>query len=124
MVRKLIGYDRYESRAALDALKAVYAVLRLWTNHWQPVLKLVSKERSGARVTKRYDTAQTPYRRVLAASLLPAEAEQALRDAHAARGPVAVRAALDQAVAAFWRHHVRGHQPHQPVEDLPWAAGE
>lgn len=124
VVRKLIGYDRYESRAALDALKAVYAVLRLWTNHWQPVLKLVSKERSGARVTKRYDTAQTPYRRVLAAGLLPAEAEQALRDAHAARGPVAVRAALDQAVAAFWRHHVRGHQPHQPVEDLPWAAGE
>jgi hypothetical protein len=124
VVRKLIGYDRYESRVALDALNAVYAVLRLWTNHWQPVLKLVSKERSGARVTKRYDTARTPYRRMLAAGILPAEAEQALRDEHAAPGPVAVRAALDQAVAAFWRHHVRGHQPHQPVEDLPWAVGE
>jgi hypothetical protein len=75
-------------------------------------------------VTKRYDTARTPYRRMLAAGILPAEAEQALRDEHAAPGPVAVRSALDQAVAAFWRHHVRGHQPHQPVEDLPWAVGE
>jgi hypothetical protein len=62
IVRRLLGYERYESQAALAALQAVYQHLRLWINHWQPVLKLMAKERDGAKVRKRYDTAQTPYR--------------------------------------------------------------
>jgi len=74
IVRRLLGYDRYESEAALAALQAVYAALHGWINHWQPVLKLVAKERVGARVRKRYDTAQTPYRRMLAWAGIPAGA--------------------------------------------------
>ena len=98
VVRRLVGYDRYESEAALAELNALYRVLRVWTNHWQPVLKLIGKERDGAKVTKRYDAAQTPYRRVLAADVLAAEARQALEQEHAAHGPVAVRRALDAAL--------------------------
>ncbi len=60
VVRKLLGYDRYESEAALEQLNRIYALRRIWTNHWQPVLKLIGKQREGAKVTKRYDTAQTP----------------------------------------------------------------
>src|SRR5438270_1909856 len=66
IVRRLLGYERYESAAALAALQTVYQHLHLWINHWQPVLKLVAKERDGAKVRKRYDTARTPYQRVLA----------------------------------------------------------
>jgi hypothetical protein len=98
VVRKLIGYDRYESAAALAQLHAVYDLLRLWTNHWQPVLKLIGKERRGATVSKRYDTARTPYRRVLAAAVLAEPARQALEREHAAWGPAALRQALDRAV--------------------------
>ena len=43
---KVIGYDRYEREAALAQPNRVHEVLRLWTNHWQPVMKLVGKERS------------------------------------------------------------------------------
>jgi hypothetical protein len=102
VVRQQVGYDRYSSPEALDALNAVYALLRVWTNHWQPVLKLVSKERVGSNVTKRYDTAQTPYRRVLATSELSPAARAALEAEHAWWGPSALHQALEQAVEHFW----------------------
>jgi hypothetical protein len=110
IVRRLLGYDRYESKAALAALLAVYAVLHLWINHWQPVLKLVAKERDGAKVRKRYDLAQTPYCRVLAWEGLTAEAATRLRAEHASRGPRALWHQLEATRAALWRLDVRAEQ--------------
>jgi len=60
VVRRLIGYDRYNSRAALEALNRTYDLLRLYVNFFQPVMKLVAKTRHGAKVHKVYDTARTP----------------------------------------------------------------
>jgi hypothetical protein len=62
IVRKVIGYDRYEGVEALAHLNRVYDVLRLWTNHWQPVMKPIAKERVGAKLRKHYDVARTPYK--------------------------------------------------------------
>jgi hypothetical protein len=85
----------------------VYALVRRWTNHWQPVLKLIGKERDGAKVTKRYDSARTPYRRVLAAGILDEAARQRLEQDHASLKPATLRRQLDEAVRAFWRCHAR-----------------
>lgn len=110
IVRRLLGYDRYESEAALAALQAVYEALHLWTNHWQPVLKLVAKERDGAKVRKHYDRAQTPYQRVLVgAGVSPATAAR-LRAEHTHGGPRAVWRQVDTARAVLWRHDVRREQ--------------
>ena len=65
IVRKLIGYDRYEGINAYNALSKLYAVLRLYVNFFQPSLKLISKKREGTKVTKKYDVAKTPYQRIL-----------------------------------------------------------
>ena len=70
VLRRLIGYDRYSTRAAFEALTAVHELLRPHVNFFQPIRKLISKERHGARVIKRYDRAQTPYRRLLASGVL------------------------------------------------------
>ena len=67
VVRRTIGYDRFSSKAAFKALDDVYTLLRLYVNFFQPVLKLVGKSRQGAKVHKVYDTAQTPYQRLLRA---------------------------------------------------------
>jgi hypothetical protein len=107
IVRRLLGYDRYESEAALAALQAVYEALHLWINHWQPVLKLIAKEREGAKVRKRYDTARTPYQRVRAWAGLPAEAAPRLQAEHAGRGPRALWRQVDAARDALWRLDVR-----------------
>lgn len=65
-VRKLVGYDRYDSPAALTALNALYAELRLLQNLWLPSVKLVKKTRVGSRLRRQYDPPQTPLERVRA----------------------------------------------------------
>ena len=103
VVRRHLGYARYESQEALDQLNVVYGLLRLWVNHWQPAMKLVGKERDGAKVTKRYDVPQTPYRRVLAAVAMTEEARAKFEAEHAGVGPVALRRRLDEAIQLFSR---------------------
>lgn len=66
-VRKLMGYVRYDSPAALAAMNALYRQeLRLFQNLFLPSVKLVRKVRVGARTRRVYDRPQTPLERVLA----------------------------------------------------------
>jgi len=65
-VRKLLGWERYDSKAAVEAINAVYSnELRLWLNLYLPSVKLQKKVRVGSRVRRVYDAAQTPLERVL-----------------------------------------------------------
>ncbi len=47
VVRQFVGYDRYESAAALVQMRKVYDLLRLYANLYQPVMRLIGKEREG-----------------------------------------------------------------------------
>ena len=70
VVRRFVGYDRYASKAAFECLGRVYDLVRLYINFFQPTMKLVSKTRHGARVHKVYDTARTPYQRLVQSGVL------------------------------------------------------
>jgi hypothetical protein len=94
----VIGYDRYESPEALVQLNRVYEILRLWTNHWQPVMKLIGKERVGAKLRKRYDVARTPYQRLRENRDLSLPRRLRLEDEHAHLAPLALKRQLDAAV--------------------------
>jgi hypothetical protein len=64
-VRKLLGWERYDSEAALAAINTLYTGdLRLLQNLFLPSVKLVEKKRVGSRLRRRYDTARTPLDRV------------------------------------------------------------
>lgn len=63
-VRRLIGYDRFDSKAAHELLARLYPLLDLQLNFFRPLRKLVHKERHGARLVKRYDAPRTPYQRL------------------------------------------------------------
>ena len=65
-VRKLVGWERYDSLDAQRALTALYTDLRLFQNLFQPSMKLVVKVRKGSRLIRRYDRPQTPFERVKA----------------------------------------------------------
>jgi hypothetical protein len=78
VVRRLVGYDRYSSRAAQTVLQRLYGLLRLPHNFFRPVRKLLRKWRVGSHVSKHYDAALTPYQRVLAAGVLTTEQQQGL----------------------------------------------
>ena len=66
-VRKLIGWDRYDSAAAVGLLNDLYRhELRHMMNLFQPSVKLLRKERIGSRLKRNYDTPQTPLDRLRA----------------------------------------------------------
>ncbi len=69
-------------------LEAIYRDWRLLVNFFQPVRKLLSKERVGSKVRKKYDLAQTPYQRVLASPLVSKEDEAKLRELYRTLNPV------------------------------------
>src|ERR1700682_5103015 len=70
VVRQLIGYDRFASKVAYAQLARVYRLARLHVNFFQPVQKLVTKTRAGARTRRVYDRARTPYQRLCASGVL------------------------------------------------------
>lgn len=76
-VRKLVGYLRYETEEELRLINDLYCnELRLYKNFFQPVMKLVSKERIGGRIKRKYDLAATPYKRVMTST----KTTQAMKD--------------------------------------------
>jgi hypothetical protein len=66
-VRKLIGWDRFETPEAVAALNDLYSnELRLYMNLFQPSVKLIRTVRKGSRKTRRYDQPKTPLDRLAA----------------------------------------------------------
>jgi hypothetical protein len=111
-VRKLLGYVRYDSPIARDAIHALYRhELRLFQNFFLPSVKLVRKERVGSRVRRRYDAPRTPLERVLAdPDLAPALAAQ-LRAQRARLDPFALAQAIDKKLDRIYRLANPRHSP-------------
>lgn len=102
-VRRLVGYDRSSSRAASLVLQRLYGLLRLQLNFLRPVRKLVSKQRVGAKVLKRYDRAQTPSQRLLASGMLSEVQRQALEREGSAINPATLAHQITQTLDALWK---------------------
>lgn len=52
--------------------------LRLYENFFEPVMELVTKERIGGRVKRKYDTPKTPYQRLVEAGQVSDETKRQL----------------------------------------------
>jgi hypothetical protein len=102
IVRRLIGYDRFETQAQFLLLQSIYENLRLYSNFFQPVLKLISKEKVDNKSIKRYDTAATPYQRVLLSKDIPLVAKVSLTNLYVQLNPVTLRTTIDQKVDQLW----------------------
>ena len=97
-VRRVVGYDRYSSRAAHAELACLYTALNDYLNFFQPIRKVVAKERDGARLRRRFDQARTPYRRVAELDLLTPDASAALATRYEALNPLELRSRIDTAL--------------------------
>jgi len=96
IVRRAVGYGRFDTDQQLQLLNELYSQLRLYTNFFLPTMKLLSKERVGSRVKKKYDPAQTPYQRVLASRQVSKADKQQLRAKYATLNPAALKRQLDR----------------------------
>lgn len=102
-IRQTIGYARYESPKALALLQQIYQDLRLFVNFFQPVMKLESKVRVGSRVRKKYDEAQSPYRRVLASEHIDQAVKDELTESYSSLNPVELRKRIDANLDQLWK---------------------
>jgi hypothetical protein len=103
VVRHTIGYDRLETEDEFLLLQSIYIDLRLYINFFQPVLKLISKERIGNKNIRRYDQARTPYQRILDRKEVALDVKARLTNRYVQLNPVTLRISLDQKVARLWK---------------------
>src|ERR1700761_3258431 len=135
IVRKLLGYRRFEGLAAARAITRLYGASRLFVNFFQPSFKLAAKQRDGAKVTKRYYPPQTPCERLLQAESTPIATKNMLREIAAHLDPLKLLEEI-RAVQAYLAALANGEAPppataHPPdleafVANLSsaWHAGE
>jgi len=91
VVRRATGYLRYDTAEELDILNELYIYLDYYTNYFQPVLKLKSKTRTGSKVTKKYDVAKTPFRRVLESKYIDDKIKARLKKKYDALNPAELK---------------------------------
>jgi hypothetical protein len=127
-VRKLVGWERYDTGAALAALNALYADLRLFQNLFQPSMKLVRKVRVGSRLLRHYDRPQTPFERVRACPEADPAKVAALQRVLETTDPFVLSQRIDRQLERLWALANRATRtpreqvprPPQPRSRTPW----
>jgi hypothetical protein len=99
VVRRLVGYGRFEGVEAARALGRLYAAARLYINFFQPSFKLKEKRREGAKIIKRYHAPATPYERALAHPAIDKTIRRKLRELRSNLDPVVLLAEVREAQA-------------------------
>jgi hypothetical protein len=88
VVRRIVGYRRFEGLEAAAALAELYSSVRLFVNFFQPSFKLADKTRERATVKKRYHPPATPHQRLLADPRTAEAVRQRIEALHATLDPV------------------------------------
>ena len=87
-VRRILGYVRYDSPEAQEAIHDLYRnELRLFQNLFLPSVKLAKKERVGSRLRRRYEAPQTPWRRIATSLQADSQWRSELEKERARRDP-------------------------------------
>ena len=132
IVRRMVGYRRFEGLAAAEALARLYRPMRLFVNFFQPSFKLAEKRREGALVRKRYHPPLTPHQRLVADPRVPQAVKDALDAQQAGLDPVRLLSEIRAAQRALME--IADEQPAvgaEPTLDaflaglrLAWREGE
>ena len=135
VVRKLLGYRRFEGLAAARAITRLYGASRLFVNFFQPSFKLAAKHRDGAKVAKRYHPPLTLCERLLQSDSIPADTKAKLREVSARLDPLKLLEEV-RAVQAHLAALADGEMPPPMTSEPPnlaafvaslssaWHAGE
>jgi hypothetical protein len=119
VVRRLMGYGRFDGIDTARVMARLYAAARLYVNFFQPSFKLKEKRREGAKVIKRYHDPSTPYERALVHPMVTEAVQERLRAQYRTLDPVAllaeIRAAqeelgnrIDRRAAGVFRENTGG----------------
>jgi hypothetical protein len=91
IVRTVVGYHRYDTKAELLLLNKIWVLQSKLTNYFYPQQKLISKVRDGAKVTKKYDRATTPHKRAARHKAVAKKVKTALDTTYTELNPAAIQ---------------------------------
>ena len=97
-VRRLVGYERYDTAEQVEWMNGLYGVYDPYVNLFQPSQKLITKQRHGSKVKKQYDPAKTPLQRAIEAGVLSPEQAEKYKALAAALNPLALHKQLETLV--------------------------
>ena len=110
IVRRFVGYARYEGQIACNTLNELYRVLHDYNNFFLPSMKLKEKTRDGARVRKRYHDAQTPYHRLMQSKGVDASAKNQLKRHYLRLNPAQMHRQIQRLQARLLKLGVRAQR--------------
>jgi hypothetical protein len=113
-VRKFMGWDRYDSPKALEAINELYEnELSLFMNLFQPSVKLLKTIRTGSRKKRIYDDPRTPLDRALASGALDDKRAQKLKALRQGLDPFGLSERVNNKLERIWE---LAHYRYQPPE--------
>jgi transposase InsO family protein len=98
-VREIVGYQRYDTPEEVQWLNDVYSLLDKYVNYFLPSRKVVEKERCGAKVRKKYDTARTPFERLVELSAIPVLKVEVMQRERQALNPLELHRRLEDLIS-------------------------
>src|ERR1044071_9249165 len=105
LVRRAVGYLRYDTAEEVEILNRLYHYWCLRTNYFLPTMKLIEKTRVGSKVVKKYDSPTTPYQRLLAPKQLHARDKQQLRQEYQKLNPAQLTREIGRLQEAWLKAH-------------------
>jgi hypothetical protein len=103
-VKKYVGYLRYDTKEELEIINDLYQnELRLYKNFFQPVIKLISKERVGGKIHRKYDIPKTPYQRVMESKEVSEEKKQGLKKIYESLNPAELKRVIDRKLNLLYK---------------------
>jgi len=91
VVRTVVGYYRYDTASELLLLNEIWHLQSMLTNYFHPQQKLISKVRTGAKVSRKHDKARTPFHRAIDHPSMTVERIVALKRTHSLINPAATQ---------------------------------
>lgn len=103
-VKKFVGYLRYDTEKELEIFNNLYQnELRLFKNFFQPTIKLISKERIGGQIKRKYDKPKTPYQRVMESREVREEKKQELKQIYESLNPAELKRIIDNKLSLLYK---------------------
>jgi hypothetical protein len=116
-VRKIIGWDRYDTPEAVRAMNDLYTQeLRLYMNLFQPSVKLKERVRKGSRKTRRYERPLTALDRLLQTPGIDKKGLEPLVQLRAQMDPFVLSATIRRKLARIWALRTKNRIPDRKAD--------
>jgi len=90
--------------------------LRLYKNFFQPVIKLILKERTGGRIYRKYDKPKTPFQRLLESLEVSENKKQELKSIYQSLNPAHLKRQIDKKLDTLY-HFYKQKNNSQKVDE-------